>query len=256
MNRILELFSRKEKRVIPFITAGYPNINSTVDLVFAAENAGASMIEIGMPFSDPQADGPIIQYANEVALGNGISIKEIFNQVKHIRLKSNIPIALMGYYNPILKMGTQKFTENCVDSGVDGLILPDLPFDEAGPFCKILKQNNICPILLVAPNTSNKRILKISKLADGLIYAVSILGITGDTVNDKTYLKKYLKRIRKHSSSPFIVGFGIKSNDDVIWFNKYSDGAVVGSAIIKELKTSKNPKNTIKLLIENLRREK
>ena len=109
---------------------------------------------------------------------------------------------------------------------------------------------------MVAPNTSNKRILKISKLADGLIYAVSILGITGDTVNDKTYLKKYLKRIRKHSSSPFIVGFGIKSNDDVIWFNKYSDGAVVGSAIMKELKTSKNPQDTIKLLIENLRGEK
>ena len=256
MNKILELFSKKEKRVIPFITAGYPNINSTIDLVLAAENAGASMIEIGMPFSDPQADGPIIQYANEVALENGITIKEIFNQVKHIRLKSNIPIALMGYYNPILRMGPEKFTENCVASGVDGLILPDLPFDEATPFCKILKKNNICPILLVAPNTSNKKILKISKLAGGLIYAVSILGITGDAVNDKTYLKKYLKRIRKHSSTPFIVGFGIKSNDDVIWFNKYSDGAVVGSAIIKELKNSKDPKKTVKLLVQSLKGKK
>lgn len=253
MNRIKHTFKNKKKRIIPFITAGYPHLDSTVELVLAADEAKVDMIEIGMPFSDPQADGPIIQHSSKIALENGITIKLIFEQVSKIRETSNIPIALMGYYNPILKMGIDKFVENCIKSQVDGLILPDLPLDEAQPFCEVLRNNNIIPILLVAPNTSNDRIKRISKISSGLIYAVSILGVTGSTSFSKEKLKSYLTRIRMNSSVPFIVGFGISTEEDVNWFNQYSDGAVIGSALIKKLMNSNNSTKTLKSFIKDIK---
>ena len=161
MNRIKELFSNDSKKLIVFITAGFPKKDSTKDLVLEAIKGGADMIEIGIPFSDPQADGPVIQEANEIALNNGISLLEIFEQVKEIRKQTDVPIALMGYYNPILKMGTMDFIKKCNDAEIDGVILPDLPLDESVEFCNNLKDKNISPILLVAPNTSEKRIKKI-----------------------------------------------------------------------------------------------
>ena len=193
------------------------------------------MIEIGIPFSDPQADGPIIQKASEKALSNGITLDIIFQQVKSIRKKTNIPISLMGYYNPILKRGIDRFLADCVVNEIDGIILPDLPYDEGKEFCNKAKVLGISPILLVAPNTSNKRIEEISNLSNDLIYAVSILGITGNDLGSKKELIKYLDRVKANSSCPFIVGFGIKTNDDVKWFNKYSNGAVVGSHILDHI---------------------
>ena len=163
---------------------------------------------------------------------------------------------MMGCYNPILKWGHKKFLKRCSTSGVDGLILPDLPLDEAEEFCILAKSMKIAPILLVAPNTSNDRIKKISKLSGTLIYAVSILGITGNKLETKRNLQKYLDRVRVSSYTPFVVGFGISSNDDVSWVNKYSDGAVVGSAIIKMLEKSKNPVHETKQFIKYLRGKK
>ena len=154
------------------------------------EEGGADMIEIGIPFSDPQADGPIIQKASEIALSNGISLPIIFDQVRSIRKKTDIPIALMGYYNPILAYGIDSFLNDCKISQIDGIILPDLPLDEGTFFCEKAKSDNISPILLVAPNTSNERIKLISKLSQDLIYAVSILGITGGDMSAKENLKK------------------------------------------------------------------
>lgn len=235
MNRIRNLFKKDKDKLIVFLTAGYPEINSTEKLVLTAAESGADMIEIGIPFSDPQADGPIIQKASEKALNNGITLDIIFQQVKSIRKKTNIPISLMGYYNPILKRGIDRFLADCVVNEIDGIILPDLPYDEGKEFCNKAKQLGISPILLVAPNTSNKRIEEISNLSNDLIYAVSILGITGNDLGSKKELIKYLDRVKANSSCPFIVGFGIKTNDDVKWFNKYSNGAVVGSHILNHI---------------------
>lgn len=235
MNRIRNLFKKDKDKLIVFLTAGYPEINSTEKLVLTAVESGADMIEIGIPFSDPQADGPIIQKASEKALSNGITLDIIFQQVKSIRKKTNIPISLMGYYNPILKRGIDRFLTDCVVNEIDGIILPDLPYDEGKEFCNKAKQLGISPILLVAPNTSNKRIEEISNLSNDLIYAVSILGITGNDLGSKKELIKYLDRVKANSSCPFIVGFGIKTNDDVKWFNKYSNGAVVGSHILNHI---------------------
>jgi len=235
MNRIRNLFKKDKDKLIVFLTAGYPEINSTEKLVLTAVESGADMIEIGIPFSDPQADGPIIQKASEKALSNGITLDIIFQQVNSIRKKTNIPISLMGYYNPILKRGIDRFLADCVVNEIDGIILPDLPYDEGKEFCNKAKQLGISPILLVAPNTSNKRIEEISNLSNDLIYAVSILGITGNDLGSKKELIKYLDRVKANSSCPFIVGFGIKSNDDVKWFNKYSNGAVVGSHILNHI---------------------
>ena len=235
MNRIRNLFKKDKNKLIVFLTAGYPEINSTEKLVLTAVESGADMIEIGIPFSDPQADGPIIQKASEKALSNGITLDIIFQQVKSIRKKTNIPISLMGYYNPILKRGIDRFLADCVVNEIDGIILPDLPYDEGKEFCNKAKELGISPILLVAPNTSNKRIEEISNLSNDLIYAVSILGITGNDIGSKKELIKYLDRVKANSSCPFIVGFGIKTNDDVKWFNKYSNGAVVGSHILNHI---------------------
>ena len=256
MNRIQNLFREPKEKLIPFITAGYPTLDSSVDLVCAAAEAGADMIEIGIPFSDPQADGPIIQASSQKALDNGMMLKKIFIQVTKIRERTEVPLALMGYYNPILKMGHELFLDDCISSGVDGLILPDLPLEEAGPFCELAKSKGISPILLVAPNTPDDRIRKISKLAGDLIYAVSILGITGNDLASKDPLAKYLNRVRKYSETPFVVGFGISSHEDVIWFNEHSDGAVVGSAIIKNMEGRSNPVETTKQLIEELKGRK
>ena len=253
MNRIQLLFQQSDNKLIPFITAGYPEKNSTEKLVLAAVEAGADMIEIGIPYSDPLADGPIIQASSQKALNNGITIDIIFDQVKSIRSKTDIPLVMMGCYNPILKWGHKKFLKRCSNSGVDGLILPDLPLDEAEEFCLLSKSMKIAPILLVAPNTSNDRIKKISKLSGTLIYAVSILGITGSKLENKRNLQNYLDRVRNFSHTPFIVGFGISSHNDVIWVNKFSDGAVVGSAIIKMLEKSDNPIHETKQFIKQLR---
>jgi len=235
MSRLKNLFERDRNKLVVFITAGFPKKESTEDLVLQAIEGGADMIEIGIPFSDPQADGPIIQKASEIALSNGISLPIIFDQVRSIRKKTDVPIALMGYYNPILAYGIDSFLNDCKISQIDGIILPDLPLDEGTFFCEKAKSVNISPILLVAPNTSNERIKLISKLSQDLIYAVSILGITGGDMSSKENLKKYLLRVKDNSECPFIVGFGINSSDDVEWFNNYSDGAVVGSAILKKV---------------------
>ena len=186
-------------------------------------------------------------------MDNGITLKIIFEQVTEIRKRTDVPIALMGYYNPILKMGHDKFLDYCISSGVDGLILPDLPLEEAEPFCELAKSKGVSPILLVAPNTPNERIRKISELAGDLIYAVSILGITGNDLASKDALQEYLNRVRENSVTPFVVGFGISTRDDVVWFNKHSDGAVVGSAIIKNMNGSSNPVENTKSLIQGLK---
>jgi tryptophan synthase alpha chain len=252
MSRIPKLFLKRSEKVIPFLTAGYPDKSHTVKIVLAAEESGASMVELGMPFSDPLADGLIIQQASQVAIKNGVNIKWIFEMVKEIRESSEIPLVLMGYINPIIKYGLIKFMEDCQMAGVDGVIIADLPPEEAEEFVQLARENKISPILLVAPNTSPSRIKTISDFAGDLIYCVAILGITGSSGNDMGSLASYLGRVEENSSCPFIVGFGIKDREDVIEINKLAHGAVVGSAIITVMDGSSSPIDTVKKYIEKL----
>jgi len=221
-------------------------------MVLAAEKSGAAMVELGMPFSDPLADGPVIQESSQKAIENGVTINWILETVSNIRKQSDIPIALMGYINPILKFGLTHFMESCSQAGVDGLIIPDVPPDEADDYVKSSKTNGISPILLVAPNTSEKRIQNISKLAGDLIYCVAILGITGSSGSFGEELKTYLNRVEKNSDCPFVVGFGIKEREDVVGINKIAHGAVVGSAIIQAIANSDNPITAVEKYIEKL----
>jgi len=252
MNRIQKIFQNKTEKVIPFLTAGYPAKEDTINMVLAAEKSGAAMVEIGIPFSDPLADGPVIQASSQKAIKNGVTINWILETVTAIRKKSEIPISLMGYINPILKFGLTKFITSCSVTGVDGLIIPDVPIDEADDFVHLSKINGISPILLVAPNTTEKRIQKISKLAGDLIYCVAILGITGSKGSFGGEIKSYLNCIKKNSDCPFIVGFGIKEREDVIAINQIAHGAVVGSAIIQKINNSDNPVAIIEKYIDNL----
>ncbi len=252
MNRIQKIFQNRTKKVIPFITAGYPSKDDTVDMVFAAEESGAAMVELGIPFSDPLADGPIIQESSQKAIENGVTIQWILDTVAEIRQQSEIPLALMGYINPILKYGLKEFMSNCREVGIDGLIIPDLPPEEAEEYIAGARENGISPILFVAPNTTAKRIREISEMAGDLIYCVAILGITGGKGADKGKLKKYLHRVETNSECPFIVGFGIKVRTDVVEINKLAHGAVVGAAIIEQLKNSNDPVQTIRNYIQKL----
>ena len=179
MNRIQHIFKERSKKVIPFITAGYPNKSDSLGMVLAAESAGASMIEIGMPFSDPLADGPIIQKSSQIALNNGVTLPWILKLVSEIRKQSDIPLALMGYVNPIMKFGLEDFLIESSSMGIDGLIVPDLPPEEGDDYIVMAKEKNISPILLVAPNTPPNRINEISILARDLLYCVAILGVGG-----------------------------------------------------------------------------
>lgn len=254
MNRIKQIFNTRSEKIIPFLTAGYPSLENTVEMVLSAEMAGSDMVELGMPFSDPLADGPIIQKASNIALENGVTINWILKTVKKIREKSSIPLVLMGYINPIIKYGICEFLSKCKNVGVDGLIIPDLPPEEAEEFLKLSKENNICLILLVAPNTSNDRIKFISKLAENLIYCVSILGITGSDASSDNHLEKYLKRVEEHSNCPFVVGFGISTREDVMRINQLSHGAVIGSAIIKQFNEDELPQQTVFNYITKLKK--
>ena len=252
MNRIQKIFQSKTEKIIPFLTAGYPNKEDTAALVLAAEKAGAAMVELGMPFSDPLADGPIIQESSQKAIKNGVTIQWILDTVAEIRQQSEIPLALMGYINPILKYGLKEFMSNCREVGIDGLIIPDLPPEEAEEYIAGVRENGISPILFVAPNTTDKRIREISEMAGDLIYCVAILGITGSKGADEGKLKKYLHRVETNSGCPFIVGFGIKVRTDVVEINKLAHGAVVGAAIIEQLKNSNDPVQTIRNYIQKL----
>ena len=252
MNRLKNIFLNKSEKIIPYITAGYPELNSTIKNVLEAVKGGADMVEIGMPYSDPLADGPTIQESSQIALDNGIHSKLIFEQVKEIRLNTHIPLVLMGYINPIIKYGQKKFLVDCFNSGIDGLIIPDLPPEEAEDFLQECNDTNISLIFLIAPNTSIERIRYISSISINLIYCVSILGITGSEISNRKKLKNYLIKVKKNIDVPFIVGFGISNYNDVKFINSIADGAVVGSSLISEIKN--NIKNyNIKKYVKTLK---
>ena len=238
MNRINKVFeqNKDEKVMSLFITAGYPDINETVDLILGFERNGADIIELGMPFSDPLADGPTIQYSSNIAISNGVSIQGIFGMVAETRKNSEIPIVLMGYINPILRYGLKKFFSNAAKAGVDGLIVPDLPLDEATMIEEFAHSHGIQLIYLIAPNTSNERMKLSDDKSNGFVYCVSVTGVTGAREGSEvqqsvdTFIQRSKVNITKN---PLMVGFGIKNYNDAQSISKEVDGFIVGSALIE-----------------------
>lgn len=244
MNRIKKKFEDKaddEKLMSLFITAGYPDLESTVEIVLGMEKNGADMIELGMPFSDPLADGPTIQYSSDIAIKNGITIDKIFEMVAAIRKESEIPIILMGYMNPVLRYGVQKFCEKAAQSGVDGLILPDIPVDEDEIIERHATSNNIPLIHLVAPNSTDIRMKLADSKSSGFVYCVSVTGVTGarDGNEVSNSVDKFIERVKENvTDNPVMVGFGIKSHEDAKRIASNADGFIVGSALINAIKNS------------------
>jgi len=238
MNRIEKRFrelKRSDKKAfVAFITAGYPNLKTTEKLVLEFDKIGVDIVELGVPFSDPMADGPIIQEASRYALTKKVHLKDMLNLVKAIRAKSQIPICLMSYYNPIFCFGEEKFTKVASACGVDGVIVPDLPPDEGKTFIKSANKHNLDVICFISPTTSRQRLKYISKLSRGFIYYVSLTGVTGPRKALPGDLKEHLKTIKKITKKPVCVGFGVSGPKQVKEIYRIADGVIVGSAIVKK----------------------
>lgn len=242
MNRIQHVFNNKkadEKLMSLFITAGYPDLESTVDLILGFEKNGADLIELGIPFSDPLADGPTIQHSSDVAIQNGITMNKIFEMVEEVRKQSEIPVILMGYMNPILRYGVEKFTQKAAKAGVDGLIIPDIPIEENALIKDHAQKNGLDVIHLVAPNTADARMKLADENSQGFVYCVSVTGVTGAREGDEVSksVSRFIERVRSNiTQNPVMVGFGIKSHADAQNIASNADGFIVGSALIDTIK--------------------
>ncbi|MAU58099.1 MAG: tryptophan synthase subunit alpha [Flavobacteriaceae bacterium] len=238
MNRIDEIFLRKEKLISIYFTAGYPNLNDTIPIIKKLQKAGVDMVEIGLPFSDPLADGPTIQESSKIALNNGMTSEKLFNQLKNIRKEIDIPLVIMGYFNPILQYGVNNFCESASRTGVDGLIIPDLPVDVYhDKYQNIFEKYNLYNMFLITPQTSENRIKFIDKISKGFIYMVSNSSITGAKGSIKKSQIKYFKKISSlNLKTPQLIGFGISNFETYNNASMYSRGAIIGSAFIEFIK--------------------
>jgi tryptophan synthase alpha chain len=241
-NRIQAIFENRQtddKVMSLFITAGYPDIESSVDLILGFEKNGADIIELGMPFSDPLADGPTIQYSSNVAISNGITMNKIFEIVQRVREKSEIPIILMGYMNPVLKFGISSFCKKASESGADGLIIPDVTLEESEIIQEEANNNQLSLIYLVAPNTSDERMKRIDKASNGFVYCVSVTGVTGARDGDEIArsVERFINRVNRNvTRNPKLIGFGIRTHEDAQRISEKSDGFIVGSALIDTIR--------------------
>ena len=237
MSRIEKTFeqlrSRGEKALIAYIMAGDPTLKRTEEFVLTLEQAGADIIELGVPFSDPIADGPVIQRAGQRALKEKTSLRDILKLVSNLRFKTEIPLVLMTYTNPVLKFGINGFVREAVSSGLDGVILPDLPPEEGEPLITLAEKNGLDVILLAAPTTPRERLAKIVRRTQGFIYYVSITGITGASLRGLREIKSRIRGIRRLTAKPIAVGFGISTPEQAASLSEVADGIVVGSAIVK-----------------------
>ncbi|MCR4655503.1 MAG: tryptophan synthase subunit alpha [Lachnospiraceae bacterium] len=237
MNRIKKAFENG-KAFIPFITCGDPDLETTERCIEEMVRAGADLVELGIPFSDPTAEGPVIQSANKRALDNGVTTDDVFAMVNKLRKTIDVPFAFMTYANVVFSYGTERFLDKCRETGIDGLILPDLPFEEKEEFLPSCRKAGIDLISLVAP-TSKERIGMIAREAEGFLYIVSSLGVTGTRSEITTDLKSIVDVVRKNTDIPCAIGFGISTPDQAARMAELSDGAIVGSAIVKLIEKHK-----------------
>lgn len=236
-NRLKQLGERKEKALITYMTAGLPDMEGTKEIIRAQEEAGTDVIELGIPFSDPIADGPVIQQASYESILKGTNLTKVFAMMKEIRKECQIPVVFMMYYNTALHYGLRAFAEKCTECGVDGLIIPDLPFEEQGELQRALDSVSGAPILLqlISP-VSGDRIPMILQGARGFVYCVSSMGVTGQAADFHKNVKAYLKEVKEAASIPVMMGFGIRTAADVEPVKELIDGAIVGSHFISLMK--------------------
>lgn len=237
-NRIDDLFREKDKNILSvYFTAGYPNLGDTATIIRLLEENGADLIEVGMPFSDPTADGPTIQASSDQALKNGMTLEILFEQLSDIRSHVKIPLVLMGYINPVLQYGVEKFCRQCSRTGIDGIILPDLPPDEFSlNYQEVFKANNLHNIYLITPQTPDSRILEIDRLSTGFIYMVSSSSTTGAGKKVSDFSREYFSRVKNLKlQHPQVIGFGISDRETFENACQYAHGAIIGSAFVKAL---------------------
>jgi len=257
--RIKKVFEKKNKKLVTFTTAGDPDLDTSFEIINTIINNGADIIEIGMPFSDPMADGPSIQESSIRSIKNGTKITDVFEIVKRVRSFNNeIPVILMGYYNSIYNLGINNFTKKCTETGVDGLIIVDLQPEEDSELLIKLKKENIDLIRLITPTTDNNRLKTILSNSSGFLYYVTITGTTGQKSANLEELEKSINKIRSASNLPIVAGFGIKSKKDVEDISAYTDGVVVGSSIVNIIKNNIQNKdkmmNEINLFTQDLKK--
>jgi tryptophan synthase alpha chain len=254
-NRLTNLFEKKNKGLLNiYFTAGFPKMEDTLTVIKALDESGVDMIEIGMPYSDPLADGPTIQESNIVALDGGMTLKGLFTQLKDLRKTTEVPVLLMGYLNPVMQYGVEKFCKDAADCGVDGVIIPDLPLDEyIEEYKELFESNNLSNVFLVTPHTSEKRIQLIDENTQGFIYIVSTDSTTGNA-KDITGAESYFKKIQALKlKSPTMIGFNVKDNASYSFATDHANGAIIGSAFIKAIKDSKDLKGDIGEFVKMVR---
>lgn len=255
MNRIDNLFQTKKERVLSiYFTAGFPKLEDTLTIMQAIESAGADIIEVGVPYSDPIADGPTIQDSNQIALDNGMSLKKLFEQLQDMRQTVSLPVVLMGYLNPIIQYGMEAFCKKCQEIGVDGLILPDLPMQQyLDEFKEVFDKYDLRNTFLISPQTSEKRIREIDTHSNGFIYMVSAHSITGARTGISEEQIAYFQRVEAMNlKNPRLIGFGISDSETFTTASKYGNGAIIGSAFIKKIKESQDLKSDIESYIQSV----
>lgn len=253
--RLENTFNEKKNILNVYLTAGYPKLNDTVEIVQELANNGVDMVEIGMPFSDPLADGPTIQHSSEVAIKNGITLELIFNQVEEIRKTVQTPIILMGYYNQMLQYGVEAFLKKATEVGVDGLIIPDLPLDiYQNEYKTLFDQYDIKMSFLITPQTTDERVLEIAKESSAFLYVVSSYAITGGKSAIEDYQTDYFNKIASlNISTPKLIGFGISNAETFSKACEYAYGAIIGSAFIKAIGKNENLKESINQFISSIK---
>lgn len=254
MSRVAELFKRKHERILNiYCTAGYPQLDSTLKIMKSVQDNGADIIELGMPYSDPLADGPVIQASSTIAIANGMTIKKLFEQLKDFRSEIQIPVILMGYMNPVLQYGFEKFCADAAAVGIDGLIIPDLPeYEFETEYGDIIKNYGLDFIFLVTPETSDERIKKLDELSTGFLYAVSSSSTTGSDKN-MTDVNSYLQKLKNlQLRNSILVGFGIKDKQTFKEACMYANGAIIGSAFVKALEGSGNEEDSVKQFLKSV----
>ncbi len=239
MNRIEQhlssIISQGKKAFIPYIMAGYPDIKTTEKVFSMLENIGADVVELGVPFSDPLADGPVIQEAASVALKNGVTLKKVLQILKELRKSHSIAVVLMTYYNPVYRYGLERFFRDASKAGVDGLIVPDLPPDEADELIEQGRKYQIATIFLAAPTSTDERLCLVAEKSSGFVYYVSITGITGSRLEITKEMSGMIKKIKRFTKTPVCVGFGVKKPGEAKRIAEIADGVIVGSSIVKQM---------------------
>jgi len=257
MSRIPEVFKRKKKQVLSiYFTAGFPRLNDTIFILKALENSGADMVELGMPYSDPLADGEVIQASSSKALSNGMTISLLFEQLKDLRKSISMPIILMGYMNPVLQYGFEKFCVKAKELGIDGVIIPDLPmYEYESEYGPVLKKNGLDFIFLVTPETSDERVKKLDALSSGFLYAVSSSSTTGKDKNMSDQTRYFQKLQQMQLKNPLMVGFGIKDRTTFETSCQFANGGIIGTAFIRAIADAPDVENATKNFINSIKKD-